>query len=274
MIIFESLDLDGKFSIKDMGPHATENSIRDIFIFEITGWSMYPVLRKGDRVELDPAQDISPRDLILYREGEAFICHRVAILDENGGIYTRTEHTAAGGDFVQKKDVVGKVKTIVRGKSRLDPQTAQIRIDFFEKVRVCGAIHFERMRRRAGEIFFMIFRAVKKSALFREIVLWMIKNWAKFFIGSSIKLNLLRGYRFVAVPRVGTERRKEDFKTSAKMLDVHNLVLVARLAGRCAATFEMNSEQLWVHPNLEKLGIEEMILQMGRTLRAEIAGQT
>src|SRR2546428_8401369 len=71
---------------------------RQTFRFRVASWSMYPMLRKGDRLTVEPvsATSLQVGDVILYHNCGQLICHRVVALDTAGaGIRIITKGDAA-----------------------------------------------------------------------------------------------------------------------------------------------------------------------------------
>jgi len=84
------------------------------FRFRVASWSMYPTLRKGDRLTVEPASATSLQvgDVILYHHCGQLICHRVVALDtaEPGTRIITKGDAAVGCDVPLLPDqVLGRV---------------------------------------------------------------------------------------------------------------------------------------------------------------------
>src|SRR5438132_12471078 len=73
----ERLDLIDFLDISDLLIHS------QTFRFRVASWSMYPTLRKGDQLMVEPASpaQFQVGDLLLYHHRGQLICHRVVALD-------------------------------------------------------------------------------------------------------------------------------------------------------------------------------------------------
>jgi len=87
---------------------------RQTFRFRVASWSMYPMLRKGDRLTVEPvsATSLQVGDVILYHNCGQLICHRVVALDTAGAgirIITRGDAAVAYDAPLLPDQVLGRV---------------------------------------------------------------------------------------------------------------------------------------------------------------------
>ena len=87
----------------------------------ISSWSMFPTIRKGDRVELDQGGQVQIDDIMVYRQAGALVCHRVKALGRDGLVITGSDGWNRGTDTIAARDIVGRVTSIRRGYHRLSP---------------------------------------------------------------------------------------------------------------------------------------------------------
>jgi hypothetical protein len=88
---------------------------------EVRGWSMYPIIRDGDKVEVAPAMidEIDVGDVVFFRSGDRLLAHRVVGFVSDGGC---TSLRARGDRFRQEDppfgqaDLVGRVATVFRDR--------------------------------------------------------------------------------------------------------------------------------------------------------------
>lgn len=86
------------------------------------GFSMFPVIRTGDRITLCPDKDISPGDIIVFRRNCRMVCHRVVkIFGKNNIRYyqTRGDSFLTLDEPITTDKMIGKVVKIDRGKVTL-----------------------------------------------------------------------------------------------------------------------------------------------------------
>lgn len=102
---------------------ATEASL----CFEARGWSMYPMIKEGDVLEVMPVpwRKVRVGDVLFYRSGERLLVHRVIgrCSDEPGDrIRARGDAFLQADPPICEQDMVGRVDAIYRpGRRRLRP---------------------------------------------------------------------------------------------------------------------------------------------------------
>ncbi len=86
---------------------------------EVCGWSMYPIIRNGDKIEVTPTviDEIDLGDVVFFRSGERLLAHRVVGYFSHDGC---TSLRARGDRFRQEDppfgqaELIGRVTTVFR----------------------------------------------------------------------------------------------------------------------------------------------------------------
>jgi hypothetical protein len=231
--ILESADRDGTFSFKAL-PFGAVDELAPLFEFETSGWSMYPALKRRDRIELAPVRCLDAGDLIVFRENGFLVCHRVTAIDGDGLVRAQSDRGLAGepGDSVPIGNVVGKVTAVVRGGRRFEPSRIARHPDVIGRAWIA-------MNRRAERL-----ATVTRTAVINLCVRVTRQVW----VHALCTRLLARHITWSIVPR-----RFGD----------QEILVVARLAGRCVGTLNRRSGECWVHPLLKELGIEARLSQGG-----------
>ena len=90
----------------------------------VAGASMTPLLRAGDRVgcvPLDPGR-LRPGDLVVYRDGEATVCHRFLRARDDGGgrrLFQKGD-AISSGSWVSFEQLLGRADYLVIGGRRVE----------------------------------------------------------------------------------------------------------------------------------------------------------
>jgi signal peptidase I len=86
-------------------------------ITEFFGKSMYPTLREGMRLAIEKISpdEVRPADIILYRNANSLVAHRVIRILQKGGkrafLTKGDNHAYAGGDCIIGEDLIGRVRS-------------------------------------------------------------------------------------------------------------------------------------------------------------------
>jgi len=89
------------------------------FRFRVGSWSMYPALRKGDQLMVEPASpaQLQVGDLLLFHHHGQLICHRLLSLENVGPgarIVTKGDATTGPGEVLEPGQILGRVVAVRR----------------------------------------------------------------------------------------------------------------------------------------------------------------
>ena len=167
------------------------------FTVRVVGWSMRPLLRDADRVEVDPvpASEIRPGDIIAFRRGATTITHRVLDVRREGeGLKFREK-----GDnnrtslWVDARDCLGRAVCVEREGRRcpLDVSADSIRLHAIVTASRAEAGAFEWLL-RAGARHGQPSRPDSAIAISISALLWPVR--------TLIRRVLLTVYHFQSAP--------------------------------------------------------------------------
>lgn len=80
--------------------------------FEVATGSMSPTINVGDVVIVKVAEEVQENDIIVYKENENFITHRL-IRKEDGKIITKGDANNSEDKAIEENNVLGKVVKII-----------------------------------------------------------------------------------------------------------------------------------------------------------------
>jgi signal peptidase I len=106
---------------------------QEIYLFEATGFSMWPILKSGNRliVENTAASSLSAGDVILYRLNEQIVCHRLIKKISSSGscvLYCRGDVSIFTSDRVDGQMLLGRVMGVVDGDKVINFHSLPYRI--------------------------------------------------------------------------------------------------------------------------------------------------
>ena len=92
------------------------NDYANIFgytFFEVATGSMANTIEIGDVVIVELTKDVRKNDIIVYKEEENFITHRLIEIDENGEFITKGDANNTEDKPISESQVLGKVIYII-----------------------------------------------------------------------------------------------------------------------------------------------------------------
>lgn len=86
---------------------------------EVRGWSMYPIIRDGDKINVAPAviDEIDVGDVVFFRSGERLLAHRVVgyvSVDGCTGLRARGDRFRQEDPPFGQAELIGRVATVLR----------------------------------------------------------------------------------------------------------------------------------------------------------------
>ena len=81
--------------------------------FEVATGSMKDTIQIGDGVLVEITKDVKENDIIVYKEEENFITHRLIEINENGDLITKGDANNAKDQPIKIDKVLGKVVYIL-----------------------------------------------------------------------------------------------------------------------------------------------------------------
>ncbi len=92
------------------------NDYANIFgytFFEVATGSMADTIQVGDAVIVEITKDVQENDIIVYKEENNFITHRLIKINENDEIITKGDANNAEDNPISKTQILGKVIYII-----------------------------------------------------------------------------------------------------------------------------------------------------------------
>jgi signal peptidase I len=79
--------------------------------FEISGFSMYPLVRPKDKIRIVHRERYSCGDIIVFKLRDRLVIHRILFSGGNK-FFTKGDHNFSGDGWIKRKDVLGVVESV------------------------------------------------------------------------------------------------------------------------------------------------------------------
>jgi len=102
--------------------------------FRATGRSMYPTIREGEAITVEPITPSSVRtgDIVLYRSAGQHVAHRVTRVEREGGrsvrFVLRDDTSGIRDETVTSEQILGKVVAAERGGRTVNPYSVRSKL--------------------------------------------------------------------------------------------------------------------------------------------------
>ncbi|MBR3325115.1 MAG: signal peptidase I [Clostridia bacterium] len=77
-------------------------------IFQIASGSMEPTINIGDRILMKESKDITEGDIVLYKNEDTLVCHRVEEIKDNN-VICKGDNNNSKDKEISKNEIIGKI---------------------------------------------------------------------------------------------------------------------------------------------------------------------
>jgi hypothetical protein len=254
-----------RFSLLDVGIAEDLPRVSHLLTLKVTSWSMFPTIHKGDLIEIEPAARIQVGDVVIFRSGDALVCHRVAVVLSSQEILTRGDGSTEPDKPVRRDDLVGKVTAIIRRGQRRDPLFIPAPT-LVSVLRLHGDLFFGRLQAWIVAEGLWLWQRLKRRSIIQRLSAYMLRKGVKFSVGVRASIRLMHAYQCYSLSRYPVkdeilERIPPDFKRS------DDLILLAYLGPYRLGTFQLSSGELKIRQPVTGLGLEDWLLDLGAQVR-------
>ncbi len=220
----------------------------------VSSWSMFPTIRKGDRIELDQAHHLQVDDIVVYRQAGALVCHRVRAFGPDGLIMTGSDAEDQGTEAVAARDIVGRVASIRRGHRHLSPTDAKSPTAFASLYRCFdhGQLFLSRLPRSTA---IAIVDRLSGRRMTSRLLTGVFMNCLRFHIVERMPVE--------AIPlcdetgrSIWTQGPRRTRNLIHQLGPVNRLVIEAYLGPYAVGSLNLPSGSHRIHPSLGGLGLE------------------
>ena len=238
--------------------HLTGHDVRALLQrtrLRVASWSMFPTISKGDRIELDQVCDVTVGDIVVYRQCGALVCHRVKALGPDGLVVTASEAASIGTDTIIRRDIIGRVTSIIRGRRHLLPTHSlppSLTTRLYWRLDQWHAYGQETTR----TVVIAVVTAFKCRPIFQQFLSTLFLSCLRFHITARIPIESIPAHDMTR--RSIWPRGMRRTRTLVQEIEPGSrLALHAHLGPYLVGSLDLRSREQRVHPLICGLGLEQ-----------------
>jgi hypothetical protein len=256
-----TLTLDGRFSVQDLPDVLQQPLLNSMVIPRIVSSSMMPTIREGDKLELSPSISLTIGAIVVFRNDNLLVCHRIIAINPHGMLSTKGDATQGACEIVQPGSVIGVVTGVLRngalislGNSpHISSATAQPRrLD-------------SRVRTMVVRLITRSIRVLSQLPLFQPMLVLLLRWAATVDVLTLAPLQSLPSHTKVASFTLRTFSHKAGLLTAATRKNP--TCYVVRLGPWRLAQYDPATELLLLRQSLRDAGLESFVRQYLRKHR-------
>jgi Peptidase S24-like len=170
-------------SIIDLSHVVPLSLLGHVTTFTVTSWSMYPTIHKGDQLELRAADAVQPEDVVVYRQQDVLVCHRVVSLEQDDAVRTCGDAAPGPGELVRDSDICGIVTAIIRRNTRMNVPGRPI-IRPTPPIRKLVYEYASQVR----HVLVQLLRSLLKRPIVRPLLHRIVSQWAQITVAHQAPL--------------------------------------------------------------------------------------
>ena len=256
--------LNARFSLADILPVAGLAHVGHLFCFKVTSWSMFPTILKGDVITIEPADQVLPGDIVVFRQIGTLVCHRVTGLGTDDEIYARGDSTDGPSASIPHQDILGKVTAVIRGSRRVslaplqDPPIASL-------IRIKTDLFLTEAYEHLLSLALRTVALLKQVPWVRDVGAVALRKLVRFSVGVRAPIRSLDAYRFMPL---GGWHGRHVAAFPAECHTADDLIFMAHLGCHPLGTFDPVSGEMHIHRVAAGLGLEEYLRNLNHRLQS------
>jgi signal peptidase I len=257
--------LSARFSLVDVLPVVGLPHVGHLACLKVTSWSMFPTLLKGDVINIGPADQVLPGDIVVFRQTGALVCHRVTGFGAGGEVYTKGDQADAPDAPLLRRDILAKVTAVTRGGQPVslapvrNPPIASL-------IRMEADLLLAGVREHLLSLALRAVTCLKQVPWVRGAAAAVLGRLVHYSVGIRAPIRSIDAYRFMSLGRLHRSRRT---LLPAECRTTNDLIFMASLGGHPLAMFDPVSGELRIRRVAAGLGLEERLRRWNQMLGDE-----
>jgi hypothetical protein len=256
--LFPSLSLESRFTAQDVPDELQLPLLNSMVVPRIVSSSMMPTIQEGDRLELSPPTSLTVGEIVVFRNGNLLLCHRIIAVDPHGMLSTKGDATQGSSEAVQPGSVIGIVSGVLRNGTHISLGNSP-RME-------SAAAQPSSLKNRVRTVLVWSVtkstRVLAKLPLFRPMLVLLLRWAATVDVLAPTPLQSLLSHAKVASFTLRTFPYKAGLLTATTRQK--STCYVVRLGPWRLAQFNPTTESLLLRQSLRDAGLEPLIRSLLR----------
>lgn len=250
------LTLDHRFSTQDVPDELHLPLLNDIIVPRVVSSSMTPTIQEGDRLELSPPTSLTVGEIVVFRNDNVLVCHRIIAIDPHGRLSTKGDATQGISEAVQPGSVIGVVSGVMRDGTHISlgnsPRMASAAAESSSlKNRVCTVVGWSVTRS---------IRVLSKLPLFQPMLALLLRWAATVDVLTPAPLQSLPSHSKVASFTLRMFQHRAEFHAAS--IEQQSTRYVVRLGPWRLAQYDPATESLLLRQSLRGASLESLFRQI------------
>ncbi len=250
-----SLTLDGRFAAQDLPDALQLPLLNSMVVPRIVSSSMTPTIQQDDSLELSPPTSLTVGAIVVFRNDNMLVCHRITSIDAQGTLSTRGDATQGACEFVQPGSVIGVVTGVMREGTHVSlGQSRQMSATSVQPTRLTS-----RDRTVVVRSVIKCIRVLTRFSLFQHMLATLLRWTARIDVLTPAPLQSLPSHSKIASftlrmsPHIAGLLAASNGQKQTRY--------VVRLGPWRLAQYDQATESLLLRQSLQDAGLESFIRQ-------------
>lgn len=256
--LFPSLSLESRFTAQDVPDELQLPLLNSMVVPRIVSSSMMPTIQEGDSLALSPPTSLTGGEIVVFRNDNVLVCHRIIAIDPHGTLSTRGDTTQGACEIVQPGAVIGVVTGVFREGTH---------ISLGNSPHISSAT--AQPRRLDSRVRTMVVRSITRSigvlaklSLFQPILVLLLRWAATVDVLTPTPLQSLPSHSKITSFRLRVFSRMTELL--AVSIGQKPMRYVVRLGPWRLAQYNPATESLLLRQSLRDAGLEPLIRSLLR----------
>lgn len=247
-----------RFSTAHLPAEVQDAVLRHLVVPRVASSSMWPTLMPGDTLELEPVDELCLGDVLVFRRGDDYVCHRL-VGTRDGSLLMHGDASTGEPEAIERSQLVGRVSAVVR--DGLSLQHPRRKLNGRLGLRLRAALSRGAFRR----VCHVAARCLRRPVL-GEAFKRMTRRWIAVEILEAAPLACTQS--FVSRSMVRLHQREQLVSALGAHHDRESLLLILRMGPLILGICRLSPWSLSLRSGAQCFDLEEALEPLADVLRS------